>query len=225
MKRSARERGRASVWVAADLRRARRRRLRHRADVRTRTRAGAALPCALSNARGDPAEHTRAGGRDRIANVAANTYVETAVRNVLALAQAADRPLRGAIAVTVLGANDFYSQRDEVRMCRPAPAATAMKRTETQRARCGAVRCGAENQLARRGLPLSTVALQSLPAFFVPEHATATAVKKTGLGSSAALITSLVAALLAHMGVVTAPLSCVAAFARRHQANAVAAWG
>ena len=58
-------------------------------------------------------------------------------------------------------------------------------------------------QLAKRGLPPTLASLAALPPFLhtavrLPE------VHKTGLGSSAALITSLVAALLLHLGVVPA---------------------
>ncbi|KAJ1971778.1 phosphomevalonate kinase [Dimargaris xerosporica] len=68
--------------------------------------------------------------------------------------------------ITILGDNDFYSQRQS---------------------------------LTERGLLPTTEALRQLPAF----NSTGTtlgAVHKTGLGSSAALVTSLVCALLLHFG-------------------------
>ncbi|KAJ2788113.1 phosphomevalonate kinase [Coemansia interrupta] len=55
--------------------------------------------------------------------------------------------------------------------------------------------------LAERGLALTAEALGSLPRM-CPVGGTLAAVHKTGLGSSAAMVTSLVAALLAHLGVV-----------------------
>ncbi|KAJ1977360.1 phosphomevalonate kinase [Dimargaris verticillata] len=76
-------------------------------------------------------------------------------------------PLLGqGFDITILGDNDFYSQRQS---------------------------------LAERGLLATTEALRQLPAFN-PTGTTLGAVHKTGLGSSAALVTSLVCALLLHFG-------------------------
>ncbi|KAF9924962.1 phosphomevalonate kinase [Linnemannia zychae] len=52
-------------------------------------------------------------------------------------------------------------------------------------------------ELATRGLELNTESLKQIP-LFAPTHTTLSKVHKTGLGSSAALITSLVAAIFIH---------------------------
>ncbi|KAI8618202.1 Phosphomevalonate kinase [Chytriomyces sp. MP71] len=57
-------------------------------------------------------------------------------------------------------------------------------------------------QLEKLGLPITTASLRSLKPF-CPTLTTIGDVHKTGLGSSAAMITSLVAALLSHFGVNT----------------------
>lgn len=110
---------------------------------------------------------------------AANPYVETTLKNVIALALAKDRAkaeaaLAAGLAIEILGANDFYSQRDEV---------------------------------ARRGLPLTYDSLKSLPKFCVSPAASPASIRKTGLGSSAALITSLTGALMVVLGTVSADCS------------------
>ncbi|KAF9584480.1 phosphomevalonate kinase, partial [Lunasporangiospora selenospora] len=53
------------------------------------------------------------------------------------------------------------------------------------------------HELEARGLALNTTSLRQIP-LFVPTHTTLSKVHKTGLGSSAALITSLVSAIFVH---------------------------
>ncbi|KAG0324859.1 phosphomevalonate kinase [Dissophora globulifera] len=55
-------------------------------------------------------------------------------------------------------------------------------------------------ELESRGLDLNTESLRQIP-LFAPTHTTLSKVHKTGLGSSAALITSLVSAIFVHFGV------------------------
>ncbi|KAG0164849.1 phosphomevalonate kinase [Apophysomyces sp. BC1034] len=74
--------------------------------------------------------------------------------------------LENGLAITIVGDNDFYSQRA---------------------------------QLQAKQLPNDAASLESLDPF-CQTHATLQTVHKTGLGSSAALITSLVAALFLHFG-------------------------
>ncbi|XP_042488317.1 phosphomevalonate kinase, peroxisomal-like isoform X2 [Macadamia integrifolia] len=120
-----------------------------------------------------------------------NPFVEQAIQYTVATAHAvfADKSkkdvlcnllLRG-LDITILGSNDFYSYR---------------------------------NQIEAQGLPLTPESLASLPPFsaitsnvdglngekFKPE------VAKTGLGSSAAMTTAVVAALLQYLGVVNLPV-------------------
>ncbi|KAI8992041.1 Phosphomevalonate kinase [Mycotypha africana] len=81
--------------------------------------------------------------------------------------------LNNGIEVTIVGDNDFYSQRA---------------------------------QLESKGLPNTASALASLKPF-CKTGTTLSAVHKTGLGSSAALTVSLVAALLLHFKVITPTLN------------------
>ena len=60
-------------------------------------------------------------------------------------------------------------------------------------------------ELRARGLPLSADALASLPPMLPPTRDAAGEVAKTGLGSSATLVTSLVAALLQCLGEIELP--------------------
>ncbi|KAK0559778.1 phosphomevalonate kinase [Tilletia horrida] len=87
--------------------------------------------------------------------------------------EAVQRKLGGGLEVFVMGDNDFYSQR------------------ETLAAH------GAEDEKAP-----TTAALRSL-APFTKQSCPIRGVHKTGLGSSAAMTTSLVGALLVHLGAVT----------------------
>lgn len=130
------------------------------------------------------------------ARESANPFVEQAIQFSIAAAEATltDKEKKDALyklllqglSVTVLGCNDFYSYR---------------------------------KQMEARGLPLSPEVLLSLPPFssitFNSEVANGTMsgekckpeVAKTGLGSSAAMTTSVVAALLHYLGAVN--LSCL----------------
>ncbi|MCL7026616.1 hypothetical protein MKW94_017730 [Papaver nudicaule] len=121
----------------------------------------------------------------------ANPFVEQAVQYAVAAAHTIlveksqkdllhKRILHG-LDITILGSNDFYSYR---------------------------------NQIEARGLPLTPEALASLPPFssitFNSDANGANCkpeVAKTGLGSSAAMTTAVVAALLQYLGVVKLPLS------------------
>lgn len=115
-----------------------------------------------------------------------NPFVEKAVEYVVAAAHATvnndkkdmlHKLLLQGLDITILGCNDFYSYR---------------------------------NQIEARGLPLTPEALASLPPFtsitFNAEESSKENCKpevaKTGLGSSAAMTTAVVAALLHYLGVV-----------------------
>nr|QID77685.1 5-phosphomevalonate kinase [Cinnamomum camphora] len=126
----------------------------------------------------------------------ANPFVEQAVQYAVAIATTIindrgkkdelQKLLLQGLDITILGCNDFYSYR---------------------------------NQIEARGLPLRPEALTSLPPFssitFNAEGSDRTVtrdnckpeVAKTGLGSSAAMTTSVVAALLHYLGVVRLPSS------------------
>lgn len=115
-----------------------------------------------------------------------NPFVEQAVQYCVAAAHAKldkdkmdvlEKLLLQGLDITILGANEFYSYRD---------------------------------QLVARGLPLTPEALVALPPFssitFNSNNANGGGCKpevaKTGLGSSAAMTTAVVAALLHYLGVV-----------------------
>ena len=88
--------------------------------------------------------------------------------------------------ITVVGDNDFYSQRAQV--CSPE--------------RSGRICCLTSlPQLAAMNLPRTSASLSKIPPFY-PTGVQLSDVHKTGLGSSAALITSIVCALLLHLQVV-----------------------
>ncbi|KAK4512380.1 60S ribosomal protein L38 [Mucor velutinosus] len=103
-----------------------------------------------------------------------NKFVETCLKFTLQIilertgAQQVNQLLSNGIEVTIVGDNDFYSQRA---------------------------------QLEAKHLSNNAAALASLDPF-CKTHATLSTVHKTGLGSSAALTTSLVAALLLYFKVV-----------------------
>lgn len=125
-----------------------------------------------------------------------NPFVEQAVQYAVAASKvifldkdkkdALNKLLLRGLDITILGSNDFYSYR---------------------------------NQIEARGLPLTPDALASLPPFssimFNSEASNGTIagekckpeVAKTGLGSSAAMTTSVVAALLHYLGVINLPFS------------------
>ncbi|KAG1354236.1 phosphomevalonate kinase, peroxisomal [Cocos nucifera] len=125
-----------------------------------------------------------------------NPFVEQAVQYAVAASKvifldkdkkdALNKLLLLGLDITILGSNDFYSYR---------------------------------NQIEAHGLPLTPDALASLPPFssimFNSEASNGTIagekckpeVAKTGLGSSAAMTTSVVAALLHYLGVINLPFS------------------
>ncbi|KAJ3331239.1 phosphomevalonate kinase [Blyttiomyces sp. JEL0837] len=71
-------------------------------------------------------------------------------------------------------------------------------------------------QLSRSNLPLTTTSLASLPPF-CSTHTTIPKVHKTGLGSSAAMITSLVGSLLSHFNAVKLPSAIPASVEQQQQ--------
>ncbi|KAJ3016602.1 phosphomevalonate kinase [Thoreauomyces humboldtii] len=100
-----------------------------------------------------------------------NTYVAAALRYALEAAYAVDaeacvKAFASVCDITILGDNDFYSQR---------------------------------GQLEKLSLPLTEASLLTLPRF-ASALSTMSQVHKTGLGSSAAMITSLVGCVLTHAG-------------------------
>ncbi|KAF9593616.1 hypothetical protein IFM89_024300, partial [Coptis chinensis] len=121
-----------------------------------------------------------------------NPFVEQAVQYAVAAAHVLlidkdkkdllQKKLLQGLDITILGSNDFYSYR---------------------------------NQIEALGLPLTAESLASLPAFssitFNAEASTGNNCKpevaKTGLGSSAAMTTAVVAALLQYLGVVNLSFS------------------
>nr|AZB52793.1 phosphomevalonate kinase 1 [Centranthera grandiflora] len=119
-----------------------------------------------------------------------NPFVEYALQYAVAAAHATfDKPRKEELQkllllgldITILGCNEFYSYRDKIEA---------------------------------RGLPLTPDSLASLPPFTsitfstekFSEQKSKPEVAKTGLGSSAAMTTAVVAALLHYLGVVKLPL-------------------
>ncbi|KAJ3417570.1 phosphomevalonate kinase [Chytridiales sp. JEL 0842] len=105
-----------------------------------------------------------------------NRYIESALLHTLnfafaKLGDALAERLAPGLDITIVGHNDFYSQRE---------------------------------QLQSKSLPLTLSSLSSLPPF-CSTLSTISKVKKTGLGSSAAMITSLVGSLLGFLQVVQLP--------------------
>ncbi|RIA82680.1 phosphomevalonate kinase [Glomus cerebriforme] len=103
-----------------------------------------------------------------------NSFVEIAINYSLSIiSRRKDEQFKEIVAkgleIYIVGDNDFYSQRE---------------------------------QLRKKNLPLTSSSLKSLEPF-CKVHCTLKKVNKTGLGSSAALITSLVSALFVHFGVVS----------------------
>mmetsp|Transcript_19332 Transcript_19332/g.31663 ORF Transcript_19332/g.31663 Transcript_19332/m.31663 type:complete len:504 (-) Transcript_19332:185-1696(-) len=108
-----------------------------------------------------------------------NPFIHFAVQHVLLVAwsllgESFKQRLGSALRVTILGSNDYYSQREQIRL---------------------------------RGLSLNSKSLAALPKFLPPDITSDAEgkkhVAKTGLGSSAALVTSLVASLLHHLKIVS----------------------
>jgi phosphomevalonate kinase len=105
-----------------------------------------------------------------------------------------DRFDTGALDITIVGDNDFYSQRAEASIATlPLPSLALVQKFITT---------SQQIQLDARQLPRKLDSLAQLKPF-LPTNATLSNVHKTGLGSSAALITSLVSALLLHFAILT----------------------
>jgi len=122
-----------------------------------------------------------------------NKFVHLALQRTLSLALEArgagalQNSLSYGLDITIAGDNDFYSQRAQVSAPPPAHCALLLKRSYAQ--------------LAAKGLPPTLASLAQLPPF-TPTGVQLADVHKTGLGSSAALITSLVSSLLVHLRVI-----------------------
>jgi len=102
-----------------------------------------------------------------------------------------DALLKIGLQIHILGGNDFYSQRITVRPQDLPTHVDGISRFLISFAR----------QLEKRGLSPTLDNLNKIPPF-APLNVPISQVNKTGLGSSAALITSLTAALLVHFGVI-----------------------
>ncbi|KAI9100430.1 Phosphomevalonate kinase [Phlyctochytrium arcticum] len=111
-----------------------------------------------------------------IEDEARNGYVQVTLHHTIRVAAGLSKSWRERLGtgleIIILGSNDFYSQRE---------------------------------QLRQRSQPINVSSLSSLPQF-CPTLSKMQNVHKTGLGSSAAMITSLVGALLTHLGAITLPL-------------------
>jgi phosphomevalonate kinase len=94
--------------------------------------------------------------------------------------------LSAGLDIAVVADNDFYSQSQKVNYVASNIVGPVIDTI----------------QLAELNLPKTTASLARLP-HFMPTGTTLTDVNKTGLGSSAALITSLVSALLLHLHVIS----------------------
>lgn len=125
-----------------------------------------------------------------------NKFVQLALERTLALAVEVNgagtlaNTLGSGLDVAIVGDNDFYSQRAQVRALTHCIHGRSITHDYTL-------------QLSARGLPPTLDSLSQLPPF-APTGVRLADVHKTGLGSSAALITSLVSALLLHLHVVPA---------------------
>ena len=94
--------------------------------------------------------------------------------------------LQHGLDIATVGDNDFYSQRAKVnRTCK-----------------IHGTRLTRSNQLQELNLPPTVASLASITPFN-PQDVPLDNVNKTGMGSSAALITSIVSALLLRLGVIT----------------------
>ncbi|KAF8798715.1 phosphomevalonate kinase [Phlegmacium glaucopus] len=109
-------------------------------------------------------------------NTSKNKFVHLALQHTFALAveikglAAIQKTLANGLDITIVGDNDFYSQR---------------------------------TKLESLGLPRTLKSLSNIPPF-CSTNVNLSDVHKTGLGSSAALITSLTASLLVHLSVIPA---------------------
>ncbi|THH03565.1 hypothetical protein EW146_g10401 [Bondarzewia mesenterica] len=122
-----------------------------------------------------------------------NKFVELALKNSLSLilemrgpAELDQAVLASGLDITIVGDNDFYSQQEQV-LSSPVPLSACPSHYPAQ--------------LKSRNLPSTLESLSQLPPF-LPTQVHLPDVSKTGLGSSAALITSLVTALLVHASVI-----------------------
>jgi mevalonate kinase len=147
---------------------------------------------------GSVKEEESQGGKNKFVRIAVEKSLKVAEERV-----GRDK-IAGVIAqgmeIVILGDNDFYSQRKQVnwRMVSSSP-----RRGKPEQAGLTALPCLFAPKLESLSLPLSIASLSHLPPFS-PTNNTLASVHKTGLGSSAALITSLCAALLLHLGAVPA---------------------
>jgi len=140
-----------------------------------------------------------------------NKFVRIAVEKTLKVAEElvgkdkVAEGIKGGWDVVILGDNDFYSQRKQVRSSSLASIrAVQRKGRKESRADLRTVPffpIFLPFQLESLSLPLTFDSLAHLPPF-APTHTTLGDVHKTGLGSSAALITSLCAAILLHLSAV-----------------------
>ena len=140
-----------------------------------------------------------------------NVYFEKAVECAMATAgrEAVQQALRLGLSVVLLGDNNFYSQRDWLRsqslplrahsleqlplFCEPfSPMASAQTTPSSALPRIPS------RTFSTPGTPASSASCDSLPV-----------IHKTGLGSSAALVTSVIAAFLNLFGVLTEQVVCV----------------
>ena len=133
------------------------------------------------------------------ASVGKNKFVHLALHRTLTLAAelksagTLQNTLGHGLDITIVGDNDFYSQRAQVRPpLSLSPSLFAHRRS-------GRSYAPAPRQLAAKNLPPTLDSLLALPPLSKTGVRLAD-VHKTGLGSSAALITSLTAALLLHLG-------------------------
>ena len=123
----------------------------------------------------------------RCISTSKNKFVHLALQSTIAVAAeitglaSITRTLASGIEITVVGDNDFYSQREKVWVVMFTAHDGHPDST----------------QLASLNLPRTLASLSEIPPF-TPTGVSLSNVHKTGLGSSAALITSLVSALLVH---------------------------
>lgn len=121
-----------------------------------------------------------------------NKFVHLALQKTIALsveAKGSDSvlsSLKNGLDIAIVGDNDFYSQRVKVR----SVVLLALSVSDMP-----------HRQLEELNLPRTLESLTKIPPF-VSTNVRLSDVHKTGLGSSASLITSLTSALLVHLGVI-----------------------